>query len=271
VVGSQAWGSLVVQIPLEDGLLVCADRRSISAGTKIRTISTIEKVRQLGSSCGYYITGTPTFGTTTNAKNTIAFDLMAFTKDWFGIRRCSDVTWDEEAFRKSLEDALQKALRSIPAALRPELPARSDEGAILARLSIFYRAAAPSAKLPRTRVTVKEFLLIYPSQTDVSKSQVQIVDRTSFVWLPGGKNLTDALLDENRRDFDRYRAESVMKPGLSVLKTHRGALSLETAKDFAKRFIEIASERKDLQDEPNGVSKESTCIDLDSKGFRILK
>jgi hypothetical protein len=220
------------------------------------------KIRRLGPACGVWATGVLELLEKVRDGFTPSFDFLTFTESWFRVHNCSDVLWDIEEFRKSLEGSLRQTLQGSNS--RPPVLVVNGKP-ILCNLTIFYRAT-------KTTYSARDFVVNYPSQTDLSKLSVTVENIIAFINVFGNAQVYAELRDGKRKDFDRYRSEPIIKAVMpNLIRGESMALPSELFANFCHRLIEITAERDDLPGMRKGaVSRTSECVLLNNNGLNWI-
>jgi hypothetical protein len=248
--------TLAMQIPVREGMVICADKRGTAAGDA-RGYRDSQKLFIVNRQCGFYVAGTSylIYGVGNRVDGTL--DMAALIRTWFSQHSCNNVTWDQGAFTRYLVDSVESFLKGLPKTLTvPVLPGES---------------AAFSTPVIFNNVHGQRQVIEINLTQEQQKVHATTADRSDNFQSNGVSDVVKELLFGHQLTYDLFRHEPAIRtvaPALS--KGNFDQIGAADAERFIRRATQITNEHPLPNMTQNAVSPDCNCILLTSQGIRGL-
>ena len=256
LLASSDWGTLIVQAPTKDGIVICADMRRTAVGTKKSALSSRDapKLVKVNNDCVFYVSGTQIWSWGEGKITKGHIDFARLTEQWLRVHSYKNLGKDVPRIEDYYKLQFTKFLRSTPKNSRPQVTFDSGGQPVFAVIGIVFRVGQ--------QLTAKEFSVLYRSSDPINIDVVE-EDHTRDVRTLGEANVFVELLSGRRPDFDGFRGEPVMRQVLPEMAAGKyETLPADIVWAFAKRTIVLTSEHPLPGMTPNSVSSNSQCLVL---------
>lgn len=260
-----ASGTLVVGLSTKRGLLVCADKRTydylrgdLDAEVKITELTPQAVSTSTGTGTFYDIL---TDRLTNQQSLRLAFNADEVTRDYFLKNEFNDMKEFWQGLAQALIEQFEKFLYARPYNFWPESGNPPDNA--LFQLGIFYldKSKSPAASYIRFCYIKDRTPIIKIYKVDEPKDSFSLVKPMML----GNTAVYNELMSGRDQRFDDIRSDKLISYFLKdrpPVKT----VTVETALDFARRFIKLTSERTHLiENSAFHVGPTTDCILLGYK------
>jgi hypothetical protein len=246
-------GTLILAIPVREGLVLCGDRLiSDNAGVRVAEET---KIRPIGTKGAFVLTGTVGLDLSTTPR-TVLFDANELTEKYLKGRDIDKVDWDD--YCRVLGDAFKNALERVPFDQWP--PSRRGTESVF-QVLVFYVDAQHDLQGRYVRL---EYLKQQPPQIDLS---FQVMVKEQFdraLPIPiGNQKVYKELKAGHSPDFDDLRRSAIVQRFIKGTEPSAQATSDDAIK-FSRIIIEATStEAKLLPGRAEPVGPDCDCFVLD--------
>jgi len=248
-------GTLILAIPVREGLVLCGDRL-ITDNNGVR-VAEETKIRPLGTSGAFVLTGTVGLDLSTTPR-TVLFDANELTEKYLKGRDLGSVDWDD--YRRVLSHAFQNALERVPF---DQWPASRWGTESLFQVLVFY--VDPQHHLQGRYIRL-EYLKQQPPKIELSFRVMVKEQFDRALPIPiGNQKVYNELKAGHSPDFDEFRRSAIVQRFIKGTEPSAQATSND-AITFSRIIIEAtSSEAKLLPGREEPVGPDCDCFVLDRR------
>jgi hypothetical protein len=180
LLASSDWGTLIIQAPTRDGIVICADTRQTVVSTKnALSFRDAPKLFTINNECAFYVSGSQIWfwGEGTITKGRIDFALL--TRQWFRVHSYKKLVTDVPQIKEYYNSQFTHFLSSTPKNSRPKVKFDSAGQPVFAIIGIVFRVGQ--------QLIAKEFSVLYRSSDPIDVNVVE-EDHTTDVRILGEAN-----------------------------------------------------------------------------------
>lgn len=251
-------GSLVVIVPSEEGLVICADKRGYSGNKGVEDNQT--KLFKIDTETAFSVTGNIAIYNKSGTK--FLFNSIDIVKRYTSSRRFEDTNSYWKGLAQALEKDFANYLKNTKFEERlKDFPEKNYE---LFQVVFFNINKSKEFKIPLITYTYKKGNPI--DRSSITNVNMDYVSFDKPFVVTGSTETVKELLSGNKEEFNSLREYNLLKPFLTNT-IKKGQAKIRNAADFAKKIIEISSKNTPLY-----ISPDCDCAILDYKtGYREIE
>lgn len=257
-------GTLIVVVPCQEGLVICADRLGTNA--KAGTTTEIQKLFQIGPAAAFAATGTTTLQDLND--DSFQYDVCKIIDEFFREQQFDYKSPLAQALAKHLTNRFNNFFWKFTHLPLPKLIVEDKEYRHFFRLIFCYLDGNESAK-----VNVGDFF--YDSEIEQFKLGINPVTEDELKGIApmvfGDRVVFDELRNQTDKRFDKARNDPTIKRFITG-KAAAGEVTEKEALQFAKKLILISSKMTPvISGKPTTIGEVVDCgIIRIGKGFEWI-